>query len=119
MARTQDLDLDSLLDGSGNGLPKGHSIRDLGPSDSSDTGSDMVGLGGLDSTGDRHGTGERASAEDPSDEDSPADLSPDAIVGAEEAGLGDGLDQAEEAQLGVTDEEIQRALRDRAGQARD
>jgi len=28
------------------------------------------------------------------------------IVGADEAGLGGGLDQAEEAQLGITDEEI-------------
>jgi len=30
----------------------------------------------------------------------------DRIVGADEAGLGGGLDQAEEAQLGVTDEEL-------------
>jgi hypothetical protein len=28
-------------------------------------------------------------------------------VGADEAGLGGGLDEAEEAQLGVTDEELQ------------
>jgi hypothetical protein len=30
----------------------------------------------------------------------------DRIVGPEEAGLGGGLDQAEEAQLGITDEEL-------------
>lgn len=111
MARTKDIDLDSLLDAAGNGLPKGHDIRSLGPSDSSDTGADMVGIGGLDSTGDRNGTGERASVEGNADMDS-ADIAPDAIVPAEEAGLGDGLDQAEEAQLGVTDEEIVDALRD-------
>jgi hypothetical protein len=36
----------------------------------------------------------------------PGDVGFDRVVGAEEAGLGDGLDQAEEAQLGVTDEEL-------------
>ena len=35
-----------------------------------------------------------------------ADIGFDRVVGAEEAGLGGGLDQAEEAQLGVTDEEL-------------
>jgi hypothetical protein len=32
----------------------------------------------------------------------------DRVVGAEDAGLGGGLDQAEEAQLGITDEELAR-----------
>ena len=118
MAGTEDLDIDSLLE-SGNGIPKGHDIRSLGPSDSSDTGADMMGLGGLDSTGDRHGTGERASAEEVTDEDGAVDIAPDHIVDAEEAGLGGGLDQAEEAQLGITDEEIEAALRARAGLARE
>ncbi len=35
-----------------------------------------------------------------------ADIAPDRIVSPEEAGLGGGLDQAEEAQLGITDEEL-------------
>jgi hypothetical protein len=35
-----------------------------------------------------------------------ADIGFDRIVSGPEAGLGGGLDQAEEAQLGVTDEEI-------------
>jgi len=118
MAGTEDLDIDSLLE-SGNGMLKGHDIRSLGPSDSSDTGADMMGLGGLDSTGDRHGTGERASAEEVTDEDGAVDIAPDHIVDAEEAGLGGGLDQAEEAQLGITDEEIEAALRARAGLARE
>lgn len=115
MPRTTSVDLDALLDESGNEVLKGHGIRSLGPSDSSDTGADMVGIGGLDNTSDRHGTGERASVEEDADEEAGADIAADDIVDADEAGLGGGLDQAEEAQLGVTDEEIQRALRDRAG----
>jgi hypothetical protein len=84
---------------------KGHDIRSLGPSDSSDTGADMVGIEGLDSTSDRQGTGERQSV----DTDLPGedlDLRPNRVVRAQEAGLGGGLDQAEEAQLGITDEEL-------------
>ena len=113
MATTQNIDIDALLDESGNSLPKGHDIRSLGPSDSSDTGADMMGLGGVDSTSDRHGTGERASVED--DVEADADISPDHIVDAEHAGLGGGLDQAEEALLGITDEQIAAAVRKRAG----
>jgi len=43
------------------------------------------------------------------------DLAADRIVTAEEAGLGGGLDQSEEAQLGVTDEEIEAAVLVRLG----
>lgn len=114
MAGTNDIDLDALLDGSGDGLPKGHSVRDLGPSDSSDTGADMMGLGGLDHTGDRNGTGERASVEGEEDLEGD-DVAPDSVVDADRAGLGRGLDQAEEARLGVTDEELESAVRQRAG----
>src|SRR5687768_429142 len=115
MARTKPVDIDALLDESGKELPKGHDIRSLGPSDSSDTGADMVGIGGLENTSDRNRTGERASVEPEADLDSEADIAADAIVDANNAGLGRGLDQAEEAQLGVTDEELERALRDRTG----
>jgi|SRR5688572_32954994 hypothetical protein len=115
MPKPKTVDLDSLLDESGNQFPKGHDIGSVGPSDSSDGGSDMVGVGGLDSTTDRNGTGERASLENDADEDSLSDIAADGIVEAEEAGLGGGLDQAEEAQLGVTDEEIEEAVRDRLG----
>lgn len=111
MAGPETVDIDALLDQSGNELSKGHGIRSLGPSDSSDTGADMMGIGGLDSTSDRNRTGERASVEIETDSESPADIQIDRIVGASEAGLGLGLDQAEEAQLGVTDEEMARALR--------
>ena len=41
-------------------VPPGHSTGDLGPSDLSDTGSDMVGTGMTDSDSDSSGTGERS-----------------------------------------------------------
>jgi hypothetical protein len=46
-------------------LGRGHGTRALGPSDSSDSGSDLVGAPGdenLDSDSDRSGTGETAAA---------------------------------------------------------
>ena len=43
-------------------LGKGHGTDALGPSDTSDSGSDMVGDANLDSDTDSSGTGERASA---------------------------------------------------------
>jgi hypothetical protein len=115
MPKPNPVDLDALLDDSGNEIPKGRDIRSLGPSDSSDTGADMVGVRGTDSTTDRHGTGERASMDDDIGADLEPEIAADAIVDAEDAGLGGGLDQAEEAQIGVTDEEIARAVRERLG----
>jgi hypothetical protein len=122
--------------------PKGHDTRSLGPSDSSDSGSDMAGPGlidddvlnldrgtnedteagrddiadagasvgdlGMDGNSDRSGTGERMAAGKEPAVRVDGDYGTDRIVGAEEAGLGGGLDQAEEAQLGITDEEIAR-----------
>ena len=79
-------------------------ISSLGPSDSSDSGADMMGLPGLHSTSDRQGTGERLDVEETGDETE--ELALDRVVGSREAGLGGGLDQAEEAQLGITDEEL-------------
>jgi hypothetical protein len=117
MVRANSVDIDALLDDSGNEVSRGHGIRSLGPSDSSDTGADMVGIPGLDNTSDRHGTGERASVEEEPDVEDAADISTDGIVSASEAGLGGGLDQAEEAQLGITDEELARAVRNRVGRA--
>lgn len=115
MPKPKTVDLDRLLDESGAEIPKGHDIGSVGPSDSSDTGADMVGVAGLDSTTDRNGTGERASVENDAELDGDADIAADGIVEAEEAGLGGGLDQAQEAQLGVTDEQIEQAVRDRLG----
>jgi hypothetical protein len=42
-----------------------------------------------------------------------ADIGFDRVVASEEAGLGGGLDQAEEAQLGITDEELAERKRGR------
>jgi hypothetical protein len=112
---------------------KGHDVRALGPSDSSDTGADMAGPGlldddmlgldrgtnedseggranvadagasvgdlGMDDTSDRSGTGERMTAGKEQHVRPGADIDTDRVVGPEEAGLGDGLDEAEEAWL--------------------
>jgi hypothetical protein len=121
---------------------KGHDTKSLGPSDSSDSGSDMAGPGlidddqlnldrgtnedveagkassadagpsignvNMDSDTDRFGTGEHQTAgKDPRVRPN-ADVDPDRTVGSTEAGVGTGLDQAEEAQLGITDEELER-----------
>lgn len=59
-------------------------------------------VGGLDS----YGASSTATAEG-------GDTGFDRIVGPDEAGLGGGLDQAEEAQLGVTDEELAELARRR------
>ena len=116
MTNPKTIDIDALLDEQGNEILKSRDIRSLGPSDSSDTGADMIGTGGpLDSTSDRNGTGERESVETESDAAPGADLAADRIVDADDAGLGGGLDQAEEAQLGLTDEELEAAVRERLG----
>ena len=76
---------------------KGHDVRALGPSDSSDTGADMAGQGPLDDTSDRNRTGERMTVRN--ERMRPGhDIGTDRVVGPEEAGLGDGLDEAEEAE---------------------
>lgn len=80
------------------GTPKGHDVRALGPSDSSDTGADMAGQEPLDDTSDRDGTGERISAGDEHVR-SDNDIRTDRIVGPGEAGLGSGLDELEDAWL--------------------
>jgi hypothetical protein len=73
----------------------------LGPSDKSDTPSDRPGEPGTDT--DSGGTGERVTV---GKVPPPRDAGADRVVTSEEAGLGGGLDQAEEARLGKTDEEI-------------
>lgn len=77
-------------------LGSGHGTSSLGPSDSSDSGSDVQGadseLGdaGLDSDSDRNGTGERASAAPDAEVKEGADISPDHI---EEIDLDDEEDE--------------------------
>jgi hypothetical protein len=94
-------------------IPAGHDARALGRSDSSDSGSELIGDGSPDDdTSDREGTGERASVDPEIDARTDSDIGFDRIVDATEAGLRGGLDQAEEAQLGITDEEIAAELGD-------
>jgi hypothetical protein len=62
-------------------------------------------------TSDEEDLDERALAGEEADVRIGGDISPDRIVGADEAGLGGGLDQAEEARLGITDEELQEMTR--------
>jgi hypothetical protein len=94
---------------------KAHPAPAFGPSDSSDSGSDLADanvtdddVDDADTDSDRYGTGERPSAGKENGLRVGGDIETDRIVDAEEAGLGGGLDEAEEAQLGVTDEELAR-----------
>jgi hypothetical protein len=148
MAGKSTLDPENFPAGRSRRTPKGHDTASLGPSDTSDSGSDMAGPGLLDedqlgldrgtnedseagrrnvadagaSVGDLDmndnsdcvGTGEHLTAGKDPDIRVNADRDADRVVGAEEAGLGGGLDQAEEAQLGITDEEIAKRGRRKA-----
>jgi hypothetical protein len=119
-ASTLDLDLEGKQV-----LGKGHGTDALGPSDTTDSGSDLQGAGGgaahvpgaitpsgravgdadLDSDTDASGTGERATAGRDSDVPDSGDIGFDRVVSAGDAGLGGGLDQAEEAWAGRLDED--------------
>ena len=75
---------------------KGHDTKSLGPSDSSDSGSDVNPGEPAGSDSDRPGTGERENIEGEQGRTG-SDSGVDRIVSDREAGLGHGLDQAEEA----------------------
>lgn len=94
MAGGSTLDPDNAPERSDRNLTKGRDTRALGPGDTSDSGSDIVGA-----------------SPDVEEESTGNDRDTDRIVGADEAGLGGGLDQAEEARLGKTDEEIEAEAR--------
>jgi hypothetical protein len=148
MGHRNTLDPDKVSGQDRNRGPRGHDLRSLGPSDSSDSGSDLLGPGlidddllGLDRGTNEDSEGGQLSADDPGaslgdlDADDMSDsvgtgehltagrepdvriggdIAADRIVGPEEVGLGGGLDQAEEAQLGVTDEELAERRRRRS-----
>jgi hypothetical protein len=87
------------------GIPRhqGRADPKIGPSDSSDTFSDRPDEPTTDS--DAEGTGIRPTVgmvKPPKPE-----IATDRVVGEKEAGLGGGLDEAEEAILGITDEELE------------
>jgi len=85
---------------------QGRAEPKIGPSDSSDTFSDRPDRPSTDS--DDGGTGERPAV---GKVPHAADEGADRVVNSEEAGLGGGLDQAEEALRGKTDEEIEKEAR--------
>ena len=66
---------------------KGHDARTLGPSDSSDSGSDMAGADPADDDSDRNGTGERAAVGRKRRTRTDTDLDTDRVVDADEAGV--------------------------------
>jgi hypothetical protein len=113
MTNPRIIDLDTIVDEAGNDVIADQESHSSGPSDSSDAGADLVEREATDGTSDRNGTGERVNLE--SDVQPDADLGADRIVDADEVGLGGGLDQAEEAQLGITDEEIEAEVREQLG----
>jgi hypothetical protein len=76
----------------------------VGPSDSSDSASDVAGSPLEDTDSDATGTGERVSV-DPLEAPAEAETGVDRVVDAGQVGLGGGLDQAEEARTGVRDDE--------------
>lgn len=87
------------------GIPRSQGRADpkIGPSDSSDTFSDRPN----ESTDtDDGGTGERVSTGRDSRSELHNERGVDRVVDSQDAGLGGGLDQAEEGRLGITDEEL-------------
>ena len=90
------------------GIPRhqGRAEPKVGPSDISDTSADRPGSENTDT--DSGGTGERVTVGRAPESELHDEAGADRTVRPEEAGLGGGLDQAEEARLGKTDEEIAR-----------
>ena len=148
MAGASTLDPDELPESRGKRKTlKGHDTKSLGPSDSSDSGSDMAGPGTvdpdainldrgtnedieagrhnvadagasvgdlcMDDNSDKYGTGEHLTAGKEPGVEPDGDRDTDRVVSADEAGLGRGLDEAEEARLGVTDEDLEEGAGDR------
>ena len=99
-----------LIDDDALNLDRGtNEDTEAGPDDIADAGPSVGDLG-MDDNSDRYGTGEHLTAgKDPRIRVN-ADREADRVVEANEAGLGGGFDQAEEAQLGITDEEIEKAI---------
>jgi len=90
------LDPDNIPASRGRKTVKGTDVKSLGPSDTSDSGSDVNPGEPAGSTSDGGGTGERENIEGEQGR-TDADRDTDRIVSESEAGLGAGLDEAEEA----------------------
>lgn len=90
------------------GIPRhqGRTEPKIGPSDSSDTTADRPGAENTDS--DAGGTGERVTVGRVPASKRRDEAGVDRVVDSSEAGLGGGLDQAEEARVGKTDEQLRK-----------
>jgi hypothetical protein len=98
MAGGSTLDPDNLPDTSAGAGRKGTDTGSLGPSDTTDSGSDVASGpvlpdDELGSDTDASGTGDRAGVA--GEEDVGSDIGFDQVVSADDAGLGTGLDEAE------------------------
>lgn len=98
MAGGSTLDPENVTEGAPEAARKGTDTGSLGPSDSSDSGSDVAGGSAtspeeLVSDSDAEGTGDRAGVG--KNRGAGEDIGFDQIVDAEDAGLGTGLDEAE------------------------
>ena len=89
------------------GIPRhqGRADPKIGPSDSSDSFADRPEQS---TDTDDGGTGERVTVGRNPRSELHNESGVDRVVDSSEAGLGGGLDQAEEGRLGVTDEELER-----------
>lgn len=83
MANSTLLDNDDMIPDE----PPGHDTGALGPGDSSDSGSDIIGTSLADSDTDRQGTGERISVEPDEHESDGADIGTDHIADGGEIGV--------------------------------
>ncbi|HEX6317808.1 MAG TPA: hypothetical protein VFZ84_02960 [Burkholderiales bacterium] len=92
------------------GIPRSQGRADpkIGPSDSSDSFSDRPNQS---TDTDDGGTGERATTGRDPHSGLHNERGVDRVVDSREAGLGGGLDQAEEGRLGITDEELEELVR--------
>jgi hypothetical protein len=98
MAGGSTLDPDNLPDVDSGTARTGNDTGSLGPSDTTDSGSDVAGgsvmsADELGSDTDAAGTGDRPGVG--SDEEAGSDIGFDQVVDADDAGLGTGLDEAE------------------------
>jgi hypothetical protein len=111
---------DSGQDMAGQGLIEEDALHlDRGTNDDVERGKQYVVDAGknvgdleMDDTSDAEGTGEHLTGGPEPKVHANEDRDTDRVVDAAEAGLGSGLDEAEEARLGVTDEELEKQARE-------
>jgi hypothetical protein len=107
-----------LIDDDRLGLDRGtNEDTEAGRDDVADAGPSVGDLG-MDENSDRSGTGERSAAGKEPRIQREGDRDTDRVVGRGEAGLGGGLDQAEEARIGKTDEKLDAERANASGERR-